>query len=97
MNASIASGNLSPKSKPASPVFPSRTKLNAERKTPQHPSFFRQTKTSIESFWRKYRNPIIETFKALLIGAIFGGLLILLKTKGRDLIPQRKGIKFIVL
>lgn len=85
MNASIASTRSPPREKPMTP-----------KKTFQRPSLPTKSEPSLKekfnAFWTKYKSPICETLKALMIGTIFGAFLILLKSKGADLIPKRKGL-----
>jgi hypothetical protein len=49
------------------------------------------TGKAIQSFGKRYKNVILDTIKALIVGAIIGAVLIFLKNKGGDLIPHRKG------
>jgi hypothetical protein len=94
MNTSIASSKqpiTTPLRANSSTTTTCRMKVKIEPNKSQQLSRFHRLKTAIQTFWKRYRHVIIETIKALLVGTIIGGVLILLKNKGSDLIPQYKG------
>ena len=68
-----------------------RSKPKSEPEKVKQPSWFDRSGQAIRTFWKTHRSRLIDTFKALLLGTLIGGTLILLKSKGSDLIPHRKG------
>lgn len=59
---------------------------------PKAPSWFQQSKSSIQQFWKNNGSTILNLLKALLVGGLLGVGLIFLANKGKELIPQPKRI-----
>jgi len=69
-----------------------RTNVEAERRTVQKPSAFQRSSAAVRTFWTQNRDLISNILKALLLGILFGGTLILGKNFLPALIPNRTGI-----
>ena len=97
------SGNNDPSSSsrpdiPATTPFRPNTQLSRQRQTHRSdsentklPSTFHRTKEAIQTFWKTHGDTISNILKALLVGALLGGVLIFLANKGGELIPVRRG------
>lgn len=68
-----------------------RTNVEAERRTVQKPSAFQRSSAAVRTFWTQNRDLISNILKALLLGILFGGTLILAKNFLPALIPNRTG------
>jgi hypothetical protein len=95
-NTKITSGhNDPPKSTPLRPATISSRQHQSSGKSslekPKQPSWLSRKGKAIGSFWKNNNKVITDVLKALIFGLLVGGGLILLKTKGGDLIPHRRG------
>jgi hypothetical protein len=93
-NSSSSGHNQPPATTPFRPSSSSnysRSKSKLDLDKPKQPSWLNNTGKAIQSFGKRYKNVILDTIKALIVGAIIGAVLIFLKNKGGDLIPHRKG------
>lgn len=79
------------RSRPSSNYNRENSNTDLKTRKPKQPSWFARSGKAIQTFWNDHRTQIINTLKALFIGALVGGGLIFLKNKGPDLIPHRKG------
>ena len=69
-----------------------RAKGETERRaTPAQPSAFQRSRAALRQFWTDNRVLILNILKALLLGILFGGTLILAKNFLPALIPVRQG------
>lgn len=87
--------STSSSSSSSSSAFPrSRTtNVETERKTAaKPPSAFQRTSTALRTFWTQNRERILNILKALLLGILFGGTLILAKNFLPRIIPNQIGI-----
>lgn len=97
-NANLAKQyELSPRTpiRPTSAAAASRQLPSSSTKTDskksKEPSWFSRTQRSVQSFWRNNKDTIWNILKALLVGLLIAGGLILVKNKLEDLIPQQTG------
>jgi hypothetical protein len=77
--------------RPSSTASRSRQPLKPDLIKPKQPSWFNRSGKAIGSFWKTYKDVIINALKTILVGLLLGGGLILLKMKAGDLIPHRQG------
>lgn len=75
----------------SSSVARPKAKTTQPDRSKAEPSWFQRTNATLRSFWKDHGDLILNVLKALLLGALLGGALIFLKSKGPALIPHRKG------
>ncbi|CAF1236453.1 unnamed protein product [Adineta steineri] len=78
--------------RPTSTSSRHRTPLKSDITKLKQPSWFNNIGKEIKSFWKTYKDTIIQAIKLLFFGLLLGGGLILLKKKAGVIIPHRQGI-----
>ena len=76
--------------RPSSTTHPKPFKSNLNKS--QSPSWFKRLGRTVQTFWSTNKHVIIDVFKALIVGILIAGALIILKNKYHHIIPQHKGI-----